>query len=74
MGSQLAGCPSNPKKGDWQLFCICALWRFSDAYWEGQRDGGCLFTYVFKAKDDFLGGVKPEGEILVCESGELVSL
>lgn len=41
---------------------------------EGRKMGGCLFPYVCKAKDGFLGGVKPEGAILVSGRGELVSL
>lgn len=36
--------------------------------------GGCVCTSICKAKDGFLGGVKPEGEILVCIKRELVSL
>lgn len=41
---------------------------------EGRKDGDCVCTYVCKAKDGFLGGVKPEGGILVCVKRELVSL
>lgn len=41
---------------------------------EGRKMGGCLFPYVGKPKDGFLGGVKPEGAVLVSGRRELVSL
>lgn len=43
---------------------------------EGRKDGGggCVCTYVCKAKDGFPGRVKPEGEIWICVKGEFVSL